>query len=198
MIQAAYLEKLKNPNHWFKYALNQKYVGDQILENCIMDKKEVLLSVKEDNSVFVTLWANVHFHYGIGIENGFKGLVAKYNPDKNKYKIDGEEIILEYIGGNPGKRHDLLQLAESIGIFSDLYNLFQYESDDKVFRIVLQHLSDTIKWGARYPLPNRSKKYFVFDRSIPSRLVYGFHILDVIEPIFQLFEREMATNKYLE
>lgn len=185
-----YLEKLQNPNHWFQYAINQKFVGDQILENCIM-KKDVLMKVAEENSTFVTLWANVHFHYGIGIENGLKGIVIKYHSDKVKFKIIGEQIVLDNIGGSPGKRHDLLSLAESVNIFSEQFHLFRYESDIAAFRIVLSHLSDTIRWGARYPLPNSNFKHFVFDRSIPSVQVYGFHMLDVIEPIFQLFEHEI-------
>ena len=186
-----YLEKLKNPNIWFQYAINQKFVGDQILEKCIM-KKEVLIKVSEENSAFGTLWANAHLHYGIGIENGLKGIVIKYHSDKIKYKVNGSQIILDNIGGKAGKNHDLLALAESVNIFSEQFHLFEYESDLAAFRIVLSHLSDTIKWGARYPLPNGNLKHFVFDRSIPSDLVYGFHILDVIEPIFQLFSDELT------
>ncbi len=153
------------------------------------------MKVVEDNSIFITLWANAHFHYGIGIENGLKGIVIKYYSEKVKYKIAGGQIILDNIGGSPGKRHDLLSLAESVGIFSEQFHLFKYESDIAAFRIVLSHLSDTIKWGARYPLPNGNFKHFVFDRSIPSDLVYGFHILDIIEPIFQLFSNELAIEQ---
>jgi len=31
--------------------------------------------------------------------------------------------------------------------------------------------------------------------TIPSDLVYGFHILDIIEPIFQLFSNELAIKQ---
>ena len=188
-----YLEKLQNPKYWFQYAMNQKHVGDQILYNCIM-KKEVLQSVDAENSEFVTLWANVHYHYGIGIENGLKGIVIKYNPDKIKYKIVENQILLQNIGGKSGKSHDLLSLAESLDLFSDQYHLFAYKQDIDAFKIVLSHLSDMVKWAARYPLPNGSKKHFVFDGSIPATLVYGFHVLDVIDSIFQLFSNELQQT----
>ncbi|MFZ7131932.1 MAG: hypothetical protein ACOWWR_06200 [Eubacteriales bacterium] len=190
MEQEKYLEKLKDPKYWFRYALNQKFVGDQILNNCIL-KKEVILRVAEENSEFETLWANAHFHYGIGIENGLKGIVIKYHPDKIKFEILGTQVYLDYIGGKPGKRHDLLALAESLDIFSEQYQLFKCDSDKKTLKIVLDHLSDMIKWGARYPIPNGNFNHFVFDESIPLTLVAGFHILDVIEPIFQLFKNEL-------
>ncbi|MDY0289470.1 MAG: hypothetical protein RBR15_11655 [Sphaerochaeta sp.] len=188
-----YLEKLQNPKYWFQYAINQKYIGDQILDNCMM-KKEVLQNINDVNSKFITLWENAHYHYGIGIENGLKGIVIKYSPDKINFKIEEKQIVLKNIGGKPGKTHDLLSLAESVNLFSDRYHLFKYEQDIKSLKIVLSHLSDMIKWGARYPIPNGSKKYFVFDDSIPSVLVYGFHILDVIEPIFQLFSTELKQT----
>lgn len=185
-----YLEKLKNPKYWFQYAISQKYVGDQILDNCIM-KKEVLRKSTDDNSEYITLWSNAHYHYGIGIENGLKGILIKYNPDKINYEIKEDQIILQNIGGKSGRIHDLLSLAEFVGLFSDKYHLFKYEQDIKSLKIVLSHLSDMVKWGARYPIPNGSKKHFVFDNTIPAVLVYGFHILDVIEPVFQLFSNEL-------
>jgi hypothetical protein len=190
MEEMKYLEKLQNPKYWFQYAVNQKYVGDQILDNCIL-KKQLFQNCTDENSEYITLWANAHYHYGIGIENGLKGIVIRYYPEKISYKIEGRQIILKSIGGNPGKRHDLLSLAESINLFSGRFHIFEHETDITTLKIVFNHLSDMVKWGARYPLPTGSKKHFVFDGSIPSVLVYGFHILDVIEPVFRLFRDEL-------
>lgn len=189
-----YLTILHNPKAWFQYALNQKLVADQILENCIM-KKEVLKNINETNSSFITLWSNAHFHYGIGIENGLKGIIIKTTPDKIELDIRNNEVILHCIGGKSGKSHDLLALAESVELFSDKYSLFKYEQDYQSLRIVLSHLSDMVKWGARYPIPNGNNKHFKFDNSVPPVLVYGFHILDVIQPVFQLFVNELACIK---
>ena len=73
----------------------------------------------------------------------------------------------------------------------------------KLTKNVLQSLSDMIRWAARYPLPNNSAKVFRMDDDVPSVCVYGFHILDVICPIFDYFKslRELdgeADEDYLE
>jgi hypothetical protein len=47
-----------------------------------------------------------------------------------------------------------------------------------------------IKWGARYPLPMDTRIVHKFSAKVPSTVVYGFHILDVMEPLFDAFERE--------
>ena len=95
-------------------------------------------------------------------------------------------------GGKSGKKcHDLLSIAENAGLFSQKFKPFKYQQDLKTLRIVLQHLSDMVIWGAKYPVPNGSNKYFKFDNSVLLILFYGFHILDVIEPVFNLFEKEL-------
>lgn len=60
-----------------------------------------------------------------------------------------------------------------------------------------------IRWAARYPLPNNSAKVFRLDADVPSVCVYGFHILDVICPIFDNFKslresNDEADEDYLE
>jgi hypothetical protein len=68
--------------------------------------------------------------------------------------------------------------------------MFKYDTDIKSFKIVLQHLTDAIKWIPKYPVPLNNEAEFRFDNLIPSVLVYGFHILDVIDPVFVLFKKE--------
>jgi hypothetical protein len=46
-----------------------------------------------------------------------------------------------------------------------------------------------IKWSARYPVPTVSSKRYVLDKNIPPVVVYGFHIIDVIEPLFEIFKK---------
>lgn len=197
MTNEEYISKLLNPKFWFEYALQQKKIGDQILNNCILNK-DFIDNVRERNdySDFNSFWSNVHYHYGIGIENGLKGLIIKDDPDMVHYEFNSDgDVILKNIGGKSGKSHDLLSIAENSGLFSPKYKPFKYESDIKALKIVLKHLSEMILWGARYPIPNGSKKYFKFDNSVPIVLVYGFHILDVIEPVFALFETELTKIK---
>lgn len=190
MNKSEYLKTLKNCDTWFDYARNQKMVADKILYNCAMEKEFFLQLKERKNRIeFNTLICNAHYHYGIAIENGLKGLVIKYQPDSVCFVIKGENVVLKNIGGKAGKSHDLLTLAEFAGLFNHT-ELFNYESDYKASRCVLLHLSEMIKWAARYPIPNNMESVYKFDNSVPYVQVYGFHILDVMAPIFELFEKE--------
>lgn len=186
MKKETYLKALFNYKDWFKYASNQKEIGDSILNKCILDK-EFLLSMKENNNYenFINFWSNTHYHYGIGIENGFKGLIIKYYPEKVNYKESGDSVKLIGIGSKSSMNHNLLQLSEEC-ILSDLMKL----SNKDILKRVLQHFSDMIRWGSRYPIPMRPDKIYKFDQKVPGFTVNGFHILDIIDPIFELFEKE--------
>ena len=78
MDKEAYISTLKNPNSWFDQAFSQKMVADKILNEIIMNR-EFIVKLKEtqDYDEFVGLWANALYHYGIGIENGLKGIIIK-------------------------------------------------------------------------------------------------------------------------
>src|SRR5680860_1232176 len=106
MNKEEFVKRLKNCNVWFEYAKSQKSIADKILDNCILNAD---FSAKEDDDYneYVTLWSNAHYHYGIAIENGLKGLIVKYQQDKINFEIKGKNVILKNIGGNEGKTHNL-------------------------------------------------------------------------------------------
>ncbi len=191
MNKEEYLKKMKDYNVWFDYSKSQKNVADKILYNCILDN-EFLKNLKDDKDYneFQTLWSNAHYHYGIAIENGLKGIIIKYQPESIHFEIKGKNVILKNIGGQAGKTHNLLKLAETSGVFDSKINLYEHKSGYESLKRVLQHLSDMIKWGARYPIPNNLDNIYKFDEAVPSVLIYGFHILDVMEPLFEYFDNE--------
>ena len=191
MDKTEYLEKLKNCNVWFDYSRSQKNVAEKILHNCILDK-DFLTKLKIENNYdeYVALWSNAHYHYGIAIENGLKGIIVKHQPNSIDVEIKGKNVILKNIGGKAGKTHNLVKLAETAGIFDAKVGLYKCNDSYKGLRSVLLHLSDMIKWGARYPIPNNLEARNKFDNEVPPIIVYGFHILDVMEPLFEYFEQE--------
>lgn len=63
---------------------------------------------------------------------------------------------------------------------------------------MLQHLTDIIRWAARYPVPNNPSKVFEMDHDVPHVCVYGFHILDVIEPLFDYFKTLQSPDNDAE
>jgi hypothetical protein len=191
----SYLEKLKDPRSWFDYYRQQKLIGDILLEKLI--SKDLLLKMKEDNdySAFSTIFVNAHYHWGIAIENGLKGLIAKYYPEKIEYEIRGNHIFLKGIGGKAGKTHNLFQLAETVGVFDHHKQICCDASNYDYLRQVLLHLSDMIKWGARYPISNNTATIYKIGKDTPITLVYGFHILDVLQPLFEYIESELEQGE---
>ena len=191
MDKTEYLNKLKDCNIWFDYSKSQRNVAEKILHNCILDKDFLsTLNTGNNNEEFITLWSNAHYHYGIAIENGLKGIIVKHQPDNIDFEIKGKNVILKNIGGKAGKTHNLFKLAETAGIFDSQVGLYKCNVSYKGIQGVLLHLSDMIKWGARYPIPNNLEARNKIDKEVPLILVYGFHILDVMEPLFEYFEKE--------
>lgn len=199
-----YLKKLKDPEVWFEHAFAQKMVADKLLVDVIM-KKDFLLSLRKESNLskYVALWSNALYHYGIGIENGLKGVIVKNQPELVNFEVSGDDVILHDIGGKASRNHDLYSLANRAGLLDRNSTIFKVDNDRVITKNVLQSLSDMIRWAARYPLPNNSAKVFRMDDDVPSVCVYGFHILDVICPIFDYFKslRELdgeADEDYLE
>lgn len=188
-----YITKLKNSKSWFKFYKQQKLIGDILLEK--LTSKELIKKGEnsDDYSDFTTIFVNAHYHWGIAIENGLKALYVKNFPEKIEYKISGNDVRLISIGGKAGKRHNLYKLAKEVGVFET--GIFKYDSDWLSLKQVLLHLSDMIKWGARYPLPKNTATVFKLSKDVPPILVYGFHILDVMQPLFDFIEAEIRTDR---
>lgn len=194
-----YIKTLKDPDIWFRQAFDQKMVADKILADVIMNK-DFLRSLKKTSNLlkFSTLWGNALYHYGIGIENGLKGVIVKNQPELINFELVGDDIILHDIGGKASKNHDLYSLANRSGILDKNLHLFKNNFDRKLLENVLQHLTDNLRWAARYPLPQNPSKVFRMDHDVPHVCVYGFHILDVIEPLFEYFKTLQSPDNDAE
>ena len=190
-----YLEILNNPDSWFEQAFAQKMVADILLVDVIVNK-DFLNGLKDAHNMskFIALWANALFHYGLGIENGLKGVIVKNKPELINFEISGDDVILRDIGGKAGKSHDLYSLANQAGILDRSSHLFKTDFDKKLVKNVLQSLSDMIKWAARYPIPKTLSKMFQIEENVRIICVYGFHIMDVIEPIYGYFKSLLDSN----
>ena len=161
-------------------------VADKLLNDVIL-KREFLMSLKEkdDYSDYVHVWGNALLHYALGIENGLKGVIVKRKPELVHYKVTNDDVVLVDIGGKASKKHDLYSLCNVAGLLDkDKGNQF----GGKFLKNVMMSLSDFILWTARYPVPISNAKVFKIDKGVPSVVVYGFHILDVIEPVYKYFE----------
>jgi hypothetical protein len=186
-----YINKLKDASSWFDYYKQQKLIADILFEHIFSNEEIIKAKECAEEANYITLFVNAHYHWGIAIENGLKGILVKYNSEKFEYKINGNHVALKNISGNAGKTHNLLQLAKETGVFNKKNKVYTLETDYKSLSQVLLHLSDMIKWGARYPIPNNTATVFKLSKDVPHSLVYGFHILDVMQPLFDFIESEL-------
>lgn len=188
------IQTLKDPKKWFEYYKQQKFVGDILLEKAM--SKEELIKIKNGggDSNYVTLFINATYHWGIAIENGLKAIFVKRFPEKIQYQENDGYLKISSVGGTAGKTHNLLKLAEEIGVFDQKDKLFKYADDYKTLKQVLLHISDVIKWAARYPISHNTATVYKIGKDVPLVAVYGFHVLDYIKPLFSLFEREMENE----
>ena len=195
MNKETYINTLKNPNSWFDQAFLQKMVADKILNEVIM-KKEFLVKLKEtqDYNEFVGLWSNALYHYGIGIENGLKGIIIKMYPEAVSFKVTEDDVILHDIGGKGSKSHDLYTLANRAGVLGKNKKELPFTVNLKLTKNVLENLSDIIRWASKYPIPISSSKVFQMDEDVPHVCVYGFHILDTIEFFFDFFKLQVVSD----
>jgi hypothetical protein len=193
-----YLEILKNSISWFKYYESQKYIAQVLFDKAI--SKEVLLEMKDnfDDDRFTTLFVNAHYHWGIAIENALKAIIVKTIPESIEYEIKNDNVLLKSIGGKAGKTHNLGSLAELCGIFDTNNTIYDSSYDYDHLKQVLLHFTDMIKWGARYPLPNNTATVYKNKSTTFPSIIYGFHILDIINPLFQYFDMIWRTNTIIE
>ncbi|MDQ1140104.1 hypothetical protein [Pedobacter agri] len=187
------IQLVEDPWSWFKYFRQQRYIGDILFEKAT--SKEEILRFKDDLefSNFTNLMINAHYHWGIAIENGLKGMYVGMHRNQITIKQIEGGIQIKNIGGQAGKTHNLLKLAEQLGIFEIKSKIYDYKIDYESLKQVLLHLSDVIKWTARYPISHNTANIFKPNKNIPVPIIYGFHILDIINPLFDFFERQMST-----
>jgi hypothetical protein len=180
-------DPITDPKPWFEYSRKQRKIADilfnYMLENQLVSK----LNTSDGRESYLTIFVNAHYHWGISIENGLKGIIIKYLPDLVQYERSENRLKVKKIANN---NHDLLHLAELAKIFHPASELYKHDSDYEALKEVLKHLSEMVKWGAKYPMPMDSAKVRNFTDTVPSKLVFGFHILDVMEPLFQFFDKE--------
>ena len=185
MTKEDYLKELNNPESWFKQSFVQKLVADQLKDSIIHNK---FPQIKDglDHPEIVYLWGAALFHYGLGIENGLKGIIVKRKQSLVHYDIEGDDVTLRNIGGKASKKHDLYSLCHAAGLL-DKDSDFNQNGD--IFKNVMMSLSDAIRWAARYPVPIVNSKVYKLEEGVPSVTIFGFHVLDTIEPMYDYFRK---------
>ena len=185
MTKEDYLKELNSPESWFKQAFIQKLVADELKEVIVKTK---FPQIKDglDHEEIEYLWGAALFHYAIGIENGLKGIIVKRKHSLVHYDIDGDDVTLRNIGGKASKKHDLYSLCHAAGL---LDKNGDFKQNDEIFKNVMMSLSDAIRWAARYPVPIVNSKVYILEEGVPSVTIFGFHVLDTIEPMYEYFQK---------
>jgi len=126
--------------------------------------RQELSSVADTHEGHEERWQNsLHLNisasllYGYALETLFKGILLKHKPDSIELEMtmngSGEigSAKVNKLGVQMNKGHDLVILANEIGLFKLIEN-------PKQAKKTLNYLSECVKWRARYPVPQESKK----------------------------------------
>lgn len=189
MEKEKYKEKASNPDAWFKIAKEQRFIGDLLWEEFAQStykaakkKKETEGSALNLEEAFVLL-SNSQFHYGLAIENALKGSIIKNKPEDVSIIEENDDIRIQKIGVNMNKGHQLRLLAEILGIFrGNVIPNYSSDTYNDYLKKVLDHLSDIVIWGARYPVPLALKKRLMYPAGTP-QIIYGHYIRDISDPL---------------
>jgi len=146
-------------------------------------------NIKLQDSMHMLTSANLLFGYTL--ETLFKGILLKYKPDsiELEIKMNGSGDIgsakVNKLGVQMNKGHDLTLLAKEIGLFDSI-------DDPSQAKKVLNYLTECVKWRARYPAPQESKKHRALTGTETSDFMAN-SILKHFEPIYSK-TLEIAAN----
>ncbi len=163
-----FLESATNPKKWISKSRSLRFTGDQLWDlmfRAIADYANPTRPKDKEESEkgmsrVISLMSGSQMFYGLAVETAFKGYLLKHSPDEIVLEMEADgtgEVNLVRIKefGVPLKDgHNLLKLAHKVGVFRRGEGaLFEQESDFEALQKILGYLTDSIKWGVRYPVP---------------------------------------------
>jgi len=133
--------------------------------------------------------------YGLAVETALKAHLLRENPSETEFQLraDGSgkvmEAQLKQLGVAIGQGHDLVLLAEKAGAFARGEKaVFSTEADFEALRDILKHLTDSIKWSGRYPVPTRSGSPFVPSPGVPV-VAFQHYLRDWLDPFLDYYQQ---------
>jgi hypothetical protein len=176
-----------DPNSWLSHSRNQRMIAQTLMSAYLPKVAEAGLAIRAgsnkmellDDAIYYLRAA--HMHYGLSLETALKGVMIQKWPEKIEFDITHDDIRISKIGVNISKTHDLHLLAKETGLFTRPTDASEWP-DEKYFKAALLHLSDMVKWSARYPVPISLKKKYNYDEQVPF-MIYGHYLEDVIDPV---------------
>lgn len=142
--------------------------------------------------------------YGLAIEAGLKAYLLRRQPSTIEFRLiaDGtgelQSAEMKQFGVPLGTGHNLEQLAQKAGLLVRENNpVLPLESDQRVVRDLLKHLSDVVYWSGRYPVPMRSGDEYERDSSVPG-VAYGHYIRDWLDPLMDFLQGMHAPPSSFE
>lgn len=176
-----------DPANWFRKSRALRRKGDM----AFWDLTEKADGAKEKPDEWARAMVDsiqiAQMLHGLALETAFKGVMLKKNPESIKFKMekaregDGEEARITEIGVPLNRGHDLVYLAEKAGLFDDP-DLMGPEGEAPVIRKILEAITKSVNWGARYPAPRQQSDVGIRLEGVPRRAI-GHYYLDFIGPV---------------
>lgn len=132
--------------------------------------------------------------YGLALETAFKAKILRDRPHDVEFRLtaDGSGKIhtaeLKQLGVSLGAGHNLVRLAEIVGVFrTGAGAIFQYDSDFQAVRAILQDLGEITVWAGRYPIPTQSGTVPPMPAQLPAK-VLGHYMRDWLDPLLNHYQ----------
>lgn len=193
----SFMKIVTDPKSWEMQSKGLRRTGDA-LWNHFMEawvqygkaaKEKDKAAVLDSLDAVADYLTHAQMFWGLALETAFKGIILKSTPGEIELALqsDGtgtiQSVEIKQFGVPMNKGHDLVALAGKVGLFTRKDNpIFKEDSDFRIIREILLHLTDTVRWSARYPAPLKSQDHHVKPQDLPVK-IFGYFILDWLAPV---------------
>lgn len=192
---------------WRKQARSLRRSADVLWVKCI---ETLAVSMAEartsdepaDIDVPIEYMGVARFLYGLSLETALKGWIVKENPSALEMKVTingaGEALHaeLKHFGVPSSQGHNLLALAEAVGLFSTAFHHVQglrTDGDRDAMRAICRDLGEAVAWSGRYPVPLASYEPHRLNPKVPHQALAHF-LRDWLDPVLDELLREEPSS----
>ena len=192
-----FLKIVTNPDAWLEKSAALRRSADVLWDKIVPTTVEAAKAEKGNRKTEADAKWNeaseyllsAQMFYGLALETALKAHLLRTDPKEIELQMsaDGtgtlQSIEVKQFGVPIREGHDLIKLANKANLFSRGEDaIFVHESDFQALHEILLHLSDVVRWNARYPAPNKSGTEHVKSPDLPAK-IYEHYIRDWIDPV---------------
>lgn len=202
-----FLQKARSPEAWRKHAKALRRAADALWEvfaESVFRAARLAREkdVKPDMTIPMEDLMTAKLLYGLALETSLKATIVETSPKSIEFQVtmDGTGAAvraeLRNIGVASHDGHNLLRLADQVGLFGDGFkDALPKPEDAATMKNICRDLGEAIVWRGRYPIPLKSFTPQSLDPSVPPAAV-AHYLRDWLAPVLDklLYGRVMLDD----